>query len=144
MVLKFDNKHYPSCSEIDFYCKKLSDNINAMSNIINGWKKRERAIEFIISLQGHFSRHISLEEKRMNENLYPDHLKHSLDHSELLKKLSKLSCDLENNGITMKFTLGLKSFLLDWLVVHYRYADSSLINYLNVLNSLPSLVYSYK
>jgi len=112
--------------QIDTQHKQLFKIINELLDACKKGQAKQEVIKVVNFLERYVDEHFSTEEKFMEKHNYPHIAAHKRQHTEFKKSVNDFKNKLNNEGITLSFTVSLTHSLVEWLSKHIRVVDKEL------------------
>ncbi|MEK6791135.1 MAG: bacteriohemerythrin [Deltaproteobacteria bacterium] len=113
----------------DGHHKRLFDLINELHDAMRTGKAREVLGAVLLSLLDYTRMHFGAEEERMMSLVYPGFAEHKKEHEKFVKEITDFKAKFDTANFTI--SIGLMSFLKDWLVNHIMVTDKKYTLFFN-------------
>lgn len=128
-LITWTDKLSVGVKEIDDQHKKLVAIINELHDAMTVGHAREVIGKVLDEMVDYTVFHFGTEERLMKTHGYAEHLKHEMDHKELVKTAAELQKSVKAGGTSL--TLQTMHFLKDWLNHHILGSDLKFGKFLN-------------
>lgn len=119
--------------DIDAQHRELLEAIHALHGALRRGEGKEGLARVLGFLRDYTSVHFQQEEELMARSAYPDQLRHTQSHSDLVAQVDALLEELQAGAQTLSITV--IGFLKTWLTDHIRGEDFHLAEFLRRQNS---------
>jgi hemerythrin len=128
-LLTWNDSYSVKVRQIDDQHRKLFDLINMLHDAMKGGKGSAVARDVLASLTAYTQTHFTEEERLMRDNGYPAYMEHKRAHDQLVARIRDFEKEVASG--TASVSLGLMSFLKDWLLQHIQGVDRKYSPFLN-------------
>lgn len=122
-------KYSVGIKEIDGQHKILVDMLNELYDAMQSGKSHDVLGGIILKLVNYTKTHFSTEEKYFDRFGYPDTFSHKKEHEKFTQKVLAFKNDFDSGKTAL--TVGITSFLKDWLSSHIQGIDKKYAPFLN-------------
>ena len=133
MTTEFNDSFISGIDEID---RQHKDIFNAASMLSDPNNDLDKIWIIFNQIEKYVTVHFETEEKYMKDHAYLYMSEHIEEHEKFFKNYRKLKCQLEQNGLLMKFISDVKDLINEWLTTHYNDADIILINHIKQTSNI--------
>jgi len=127
MRIDFNENLMTGIDEIDSQHKQLFETINNLSEIKS---TQDNIWDSLLELEKYVCIHFETEESYMVKYQYPELQEHIDEHAKFIQKFAELKVEFNQLGFSAEFVLELQSFLVEWLLTHYKNIDTKMAKYI--------------
>ena len=129
MNIEWEAKYDTGITIIDEQHKKLVQNLNKLSQAVDGGLKREEVKQIFIDLSNYCNYHFSTEEMLMERSNYADFENHKMEHLNCFSKIKNCYRRFENGND--ESVQELIDYLKEWWAEHVLITDKEFVPFID-------------